>query len=106
MKRNMRRSGEDERWREGLPIENYGKKEQKYWLDNTLSDPHPWTAGNKEEEHMSNSHNNNDKNNCVMYFVKSRKNNFSKTWQNCLLFINKKAKNVGVPCKILLFGAK
>ena len=26
--------GEDERWREGLPIENYGKKEQKEWLDN------------------------------------------------------------------------
>ena len=46
----MRRSGEDERWREGRPIENYGKKEQKEWLDNTLPDPHPCTAGNKEEE--------------------------------------------------------
>ena len=33
-------------------IENYGKKEQKEWLDNTLPDPHPCTAGNKEEEHM------------------------------------------------------
>ena len=32
------------------PIENYGKKEQKEWLDNTLPDPHPCTAGNKEEE--------------------------------------------------------
>ena len=35
----------------GRPIENYGKKEQKEWLDNTLPDPHPCTAGNKEEEH-------------------------------------------------------
>ena len=36
----------------GLPIENYGKKEQKEWLDNTLTvpDPNPCT-GNKEEEH-------------------------------------------------------
>ena len=33
------------------PIENYGKKEQKEWLDNILPDPHPCTAGNKEEEH-------------------------------------------------------
>ena len=29
--------------------ENYGKKEQKEWLNNTLPDPHPCTAGNKEE---------------------------------------------------------
>ena len=35
------------------PIENYGKKEQKEWLDNILPDPHPCTAGNKEEEHIS-----------------------------------------------------
>ena len=35
----------------GLPIENYGKKEQKEWLGNTLPDPHPCTAGNKEQEH-------------------------------------------------------
>ena len=35
------------------PIENYGKKEQKEWLDNILPDPHPCTAGNKEEEHTS-----------------------------------------------------
>ena len=48
----MRRSGEDERWREERPIENYGKKEQKEWLDNILPDPHPFTAGNKEEENM------------------------------------------------------
>ena len=34
----------------GQPIENYGKKEQKEWLDNTLPDPHPCTAGNKEED--------------------------------------------------------
>ena len=34
----------------GRLIENYGKKEQKEWLDNTLPDPHPCTAGNKEEE--------------------------------------------------------
>ena len=37
----------------GRPTENYGKKEQKEWFDNTLPDPHPCTAGNKEEEHMS-----------------------------------------------------
>ena len=36
----------------GRPIENYGKKEQKGWLDNTLPDPHPCTTGNKEEEHI------------------------------------------------------
>ena len=34
------------------PIESYGKKEQKEWLDNILPDPHPCTAGHKEEEHM------------------------------------------------------
>ena len=33
----------------GRPIENYGKKS---WLDHSLRDPHPCTAGNKEEEHM------------------------------------------------------
>ena len=38
---------------EERPIENYGKKEQKEWLDNTLPDPHPCTAGDKEEEHRS-----------------------------------------------------
>ena len=36
----------------GRPRGNYGKKEQKEWLDNTLSDPHPSTAGNKEEENI------------------------------------------------------
>ena len=37
----------------GLPIENYGKHEQKEWLDNivTVPDLHPCTAGNKEEKH-------------------------------------------------------
>ena len=47
---DIRKSGKDERRREGWPIENYGKKEQKAWLDNTLPDPHPCSAGNKEEE--------------------------------------------------------
>ena len=56
MKREMRRSGEDERWREGRPMENYGKKEQNEWLDNTLPDPHPCTAGNKEEKHSDLRH--------------------------------------------------
>ena len=41
------KDGERER-----PIENYGKKERKEWLDNTLPDPHPCTAGNKEKEHV------------------------------------------------------
>ena len=40
------KDGERER-----PIENYGKKEQKEWLDNILPDRHPCTAGNKEEDH-------------------------------------------------------
>ena len=32
--------------------EKIGEKiEQKEWLDNTLPDPHPCTAGNKEEDH-------------------------------------------------------
>ena len=44
---------------EGGAIKNYGKKEQKEWLDNTLPDPHPCTAGNKEEEHISCSHKSN-----------------------------------------------
>ena len=44
------KDGERER-----PIEHYGKKEQKEWLENTLLDPHPCTAGNKEGEHMSHS---------------------------------------------------
>ena len=50
----MRRSG---RMTEGggLPIENYGNKEKKEWLDNTVTvpDPRPCTAGNKEEEHQN-----------------------------------------------------
>ena len=37
VRRDMRMT-EGER---GLPIENYGNKEQKEWLDNTLPDPHP-----------------------------------------------------------------
>ena len=36
----------------GRRIENYGKKEQKQWLDNTLPYPHPCTTGNKEEENI------------------------------------------------------
>ena len=53
VRRDMRRSGEDERWR-GLQIENYGKKEQREWLDNTVTvpDSHPCIAGNKEEKHI------------------------------------------------------
>ena len=46
MRRWRMEDGERER-----PIENNGKKEQKEWLDNILPDPHPCTAGNKEEEH-------------------------------------------------------
>ena len=38
------------------PIENYGKKEQKDWLDNILPDPRPCTAGNKEEETVPDPH--------------------------------------------------
>ena len=45
----MRRSGERER---GMLIENYGYKVQKQWLDNTVPDPRPCTAGNKEEEQI------------------------------------------------------
>ena len=45
------KDGERER-----PIENNGKKEQKEWLDNILPDPHPCTAGNKEEEHNTVTH--------------------------------------------------
>ena len=36
----------------GRSMKNYGNKEQKEWLDNTLSDPHPCTAGNKEGEQI------------------------------------------------------
>ena len=41
VRRGMRRSG---RTKDG---ENYGKREQKEWLNNTLPDPHPCTAGRK-----------------------------------------------------------
>ena len=41
---------DEERW---LPIENYRKKEQKEWLDNTLPKSYTCTAGNKEEEHKT-----------------------------------------------------
>ena len=37
----------------GPPIENYGKKEQKEWLDNTLPESYTCTAGNKEKEHKT-----------------------------------------------------
>ena len=37
----MRRSGEDERWRDGWPIDNYGKIDQNEWLDTTVPDPRP-----------------------------------------------------------------
>ena len=51
VRRDMRRSGRMKDGERERPIENYGKKEQKQWLDNILPDPHPCTAGNKEEEH-------------------------------------------------------
>ena len=51
VRRDMRRSGRMKDGEREWPIENYGKKEQKEWLDNNLPDPHPRTAGNKEEEH-------------------------------------------------------
>ena len=35
----------------GRPIETYGKKEQKEWLDNILTDTHPCSAVNKEQEY-------------------------------------------------------
>ena len=35
----------------GQPIEKYGKKQQKEWLDNILPDPNPCIAGYKEEKH-------------------------------------------------------
>ena len=47
----MRRSGRMKDGARGRPIENYGKKEQKELLDNTLPNPHPCTAGNKDEGH-------------------------------------------------------
>ena len=57
VKRDMRRSGEEMKDGEReQPIENYGKKEQKEWLDNILPDPHPCTAGNKEEETVPDPH--------------------------------------------------
>ena len=42
----------------GRLIKNYGKKEQKEWLDNTVTVPdhHPCTAGNKEEETVPDHH--------------------------------------------------
>ena len=51
MRRDRRISGVMKDGESGRPIENYGKKEQKEWLDNivTVPDPHPCTAGNKEE---------------------------------------------------------
>ena len=50
----MRRSGDGESGERELPIENYGKKEQKPWLVNSVTapDPNPCTAGNKEEDHI------------------------------------------------------
>ena len=48
---NRRRSGEDKRWGGGRPLDKYGKKQQKEWLDNILPGLNPFTAGNKEEKH-------------------------------------------------------
>ena len=44
------------RERKGLLIENYGNKVQKHWLHNTVPDPHPCTAGNKEEDTVPDPH--------------------------------------------------
>ena len=54
MMRDMRRSGEDEAWREGAA----DRKLWKEWFNNTVSvpDPHPCTAGFKEEEHTTHLH--------------------------------------------------
>ena len=35
----------------GRPIEKYGKKQQKEWLENIIPDLNPCTAGNKKEKH-------------------------------------------------------
>ena len=35
----------------GRPLDKYGKKQQKEWLDNILPGLNPCTAGNKEEKH-------------------------------------------------------
>ena len=51
VRRDMRRLGRMKDGERERPTENYGKKEQKEWLDNTLPEPHTCTAGNKEEEH-------------------------------------------------------
>ena len=51
----MRRSGEDDGWREGAADRKLWKKE---WLDITIAvlDPHPCTAGNKGgRAHISSS---------------------------------------------------
>ena len=49
VRRDMRRSGKMKDGEMERPIENYGMKEQKEWLDNTLPNHHPCTAENKEE---------------------------------------------------------
>ena len=53
VRRVMRRSGEDERWREGAADRKLWKERTERVLDNTVTVPdlHPCTAGNKEEEH-------------------------------------------------------
>ncbi|KAI0209952.1 hypothetical protein LSAT2_005327 [Lamellibrachia satsuma] len=51
VRRDMRRSGRMKDGERGLPIENCGKQEQKEWLDNTVTvpHPHPCRAGSKED---------------------------------------------------------
>ena len=47
----MRRSGEDERWRERAADRKLWKERTERLARQYLTDPHPCTAGNKEEEH-------------------------------------------------------
>ena len=47
MSRDLRRSQTMKDGDMGRLIENYGKKEQKEWLDNTLPDPHSWEQGKR-----------------------------------------------------------
>ena len=52
----MREEGYEKIERGGWPIENYGKKEQKAWLDNTVTvpDPHPVQHGTRRKSTYKN----------------------------------------------------
>ena len=49
VRRDMRRSGGVKDREREQPIEHYGKKEQKEWLDNTLPDPHHVQQGTRRK---------------------------------------------------------